>query len=373
MTINKVSNLGSRKLEFHILQSFPPTCLNRDDVGSPKSAIVGGSLRARVSSQCWKRQIRQSMHELSNSETAGIRTKRLDHLCKEFFTDGIPEDLSKKLLQETLIFISEKEAEAIKKYVSENLAKLKTKEEEKKFWQNFWHESLSASGIDAEDIALFGRMVARAPEMDIEAAASFSHAISTHRVESEIDFFTAMDDLSADDKQGASHLGVKEFNSAVYYRYISLNIDQLKNNLKGIEISSTIERFIKALYVAVPIACQTTLSGASPWGFARILLRRGQRIQVPFDTAVWAKTSESYLGKSIENLQEELEHYRSQSGSLFQADGDWTLGGNKDNKDSINKTGSTQVNNIDELINQIQGEIEQENSSIERSEENGDC
>ena len=45
-------------IEFHILQSFPVTCLNRDDVGSPKTAMIGGTMRARVSSQCWKRAVR---------------------------------------------------------------------------------------------------------------------------------------------------------------------------------------------------------------------------------------------------------------------------------------------------------------------------
>ena len=49
------------RIEYHILQSFPVTCLNRDDVGAPKSAVVGGVSRARVSSQCWKREVRLAL------------------------------------------------------------------------------------------------------------------------------------------------------------------------------------------------------------------------------------------------------------------------------------------------------------------------
>ena len=61
--MKEANPLKSVHIEFHILQSFPVTCLNRDDVGAPKTAMIGGSLRARVSSQCWKRQIRLTMHE----------------------------------------------------------------------------------------------------------------------------------------------------------------------------------------------------------------------------------------------------------------------------------------------------------------------
>lgn len=53
--------LTNARIEFHILQSFPVTCLNRDDVGAPKTAVVGGVTRARVSSQCWKRQVRLAL------------------------------------------------------------------------------------------------------------------------------------------------------------------------------------------------------------------------------------------------------------------------------------------------------------------------
>jgi len=76
-TTNPLKNLH---IEFHILQSFPVTCLNRDDVGAPKTAIVGGVQRARVSSQAWKRPVRMAMHELGGN--LGIRTKRVKKLIE---------------------------------------------------------------------------------------------------------------------------------------------------------------------------------------------------------------------------------------------------------------------------------------------------
>ena len=138
--------------------------------------------------------------------------------------------------------------------------------------------------IDALDIALFGRMVAQAATLNVEAAASFAHAISTHKVTNEVEFFTALDDESKE--PGSAHMGSLEFNSATYYRYVSLNVGQLSQTLGGHNIPEAIETFVKALFVAVPGARQTTQSGASPWEFARVLVRKGQRLQAPFETAV---------------------------------------------------------------------------------------
>src|SRR5690606_22725177 len=135
--------------------------------------------------------------------------------------------------------------------------------------------------VDALDIALFGRMVAKAAEMNVEAAASFSHAISTHKVSNEVEFFTALDDLQTE--PGSAHMGSLEFNSATYYRYISLDLGQLAQTLGEDDMTRAVEAFTNALFVAVPNARQTTQSGASPWEFSRVLLRRGQRRQVPFE------------------------------------------------------------------------------------------
>lgn len=306
------------RIEYHILQSFPVTCLNRDDVGAPKSAIVGGVSRARVSSQCWKRQVRLAMQEFGIKLAA--RTKKAEELfvsaCLEAGASDeqareCGEKMASLLIDDTLLFISETEARAFAEYAREkefDASKLKDKELAK-----VAKKALNPA-VDALDIALFGRMVAKAPDMNVEAAASFSHAISTHKVSNEVEFFTALDDLQTD--PGSAHMGSLEFNSATYYRYISLDLGQLTQTLDEESLPEAVEAFTKALFVAVPNARQTTQSGASPWEFARVLIRRGQRLQAPFETPVKARDG-GYLQPSIDALRTWLDKKEKLSGSLF--------------------------------------------------------
>jgi len=54
------------KIELHLLQSFPPANLNRDENGMPKSTVFGGRPRARISSQCQKRAVRMHYQKYSD-------------------------------------------------------------------------------------------------------------------------------------------------------------------------------------------------------------------------------------------------------------------------------------------------------------------
>ncbi|NTW50027.1 MAG: type I-E CRISPR-associated protein Cas7/Cse4/CasC, partial [Chlorobiales bacterium] len=103
------------RIEFHILQAFPVTCLNRDDVGAPKTAMVGGSTRARISSQCWKRQVRLSMHELGIPR--GFRTKLISPLIEKSCKDKGASDEQAKACGEKFeqIFIKTKDDKKAKK------------------------------------------------------------------------------------------------------------------------------------------------------------------------------------------------------------------------------------------------------------------
>ena len=126
------------RIEFHILQSFPVTCLNRDDVGAPKTAIVGGVTRARVSSQCWKRQVRLAMHELGVK--LGIRTKKAEEIfvracqqagASESQAAACGKKIADQLSDDTLLFVSDSEAEAFAAYAKEKEfddSKIKDKE-----------------------------------------------------------------------------------------------------------------------------------------------------------------------------------------------------------------------------------------------------
>ena len=335
------------RIEYHILQSFPVTCLNRDDVGAPKTAIIGGSTRARVSSQSWKRQVRMSLQDVGVK--LGIRTKKIEQLITKACEDigatneqaqKCAEKIAKLLSDDTLLFISETEVKALASYAAElefSAEKIKDKELAK-----IAKKALNPN-VDALDIALFGRMVAKAADMNVEAAASFSHAISTHKVNNEVEFFTALDDLSGED-QGSAHMGSLEFNSATYYRYISLDLGQLAQTLgEDADLKAAINAFTQALFVAVPSARQTTQSGASPWEFARVMVRKGQRLQVPFETAVKAKEG-GYLKPSIEALKSYLDKKEKMAGSLFGKLGSYDWGENENYS-------------IDQLITDLQSHV----------------
>lgn len=310
--------LANTRIEYHILQSFPVTCLNRDDVGAPKTAVVGGVTRARVSSQCWKRQVRLALQEFGIK--LGIRTKQVKALlvdaCRNAGADaGAAEACGAKLAElltdDTLLFISHTEATAFAEYAKAHafdVDQIKDKELAKVA------KKAINPAIDALDIALFGRMVAKAAEMNVEAAASFAHAISTHKVSNEVEFFTALDDLQ--EEPGSAHMGSLEFNSATYYRYVSLDLGQLAQTLGPQDLKQAVAAFTKALFVAVPSARQTTQSGASPWDFARVLVRRGQRLQASFEAPVKAR-GEGFAQPSVERLKQWLDSKEKLHGSLF--------------------------------------------------------
>ena len=353
----KENPLKNTRIEFHILQSFPVTCLNRDDVGAPKTAVVGGVTRARVSSQCWKRQVRLEMRKLG--AICGDRTKLIDDLLKNACVkegateeqaiacgntisnifikkesskkkkkESVEEEESESKNNDTLIILSPNEIRLIaQKFKEANFDPAKSGfsgNDEKKNLKAL-KEILESdpSPIDATDVALFGRMVAKAASMNVEAAASFSHAISTHKVRNEVEFFTALDDLSMD--PGAAHMGSLEFNSATYYRYISLDLGQLRKTLSGHNFDESVTIFMKALFLAVPAARQATQSGASCWEFAKIFIRQGQRLQVPFETAVKGKDG-GFLLPSIDALCSYLEKKEKMSGSLFKKEAEYTIG-----------------------------------------------
>jgi CRISPR system Cascade subunit CasC len=341
------NNYGNTRIEYHILQSFPVTCLNRDDVGAPKTAVVGGVTRARVSSQCWKRQVRLALKDFGiklasrTKHVKGMFIKAcVDAGANDNCAEACGEKMANQLVDDTLLFISESESGAFAAYAKEKgfvAEELKDKELAKVA------KAAINPALDALDIALFGRMVAKAPDMNVEAAASFAHAISTHKVSNEVEFFTALDDLAED--QGSSHMGSLEFNSATYYRYVSLDIGQLAQSMDGEDVRKAVAAFTNALFVAVPTARQTTQSGASPWEFARVLVRNGQRLQVPFEAPVRPAPNGGYLQGSIDVLTSYLDKKQKLSGSLF-------------GKIAVYDWGDDENFSIDDLVSRLQSHVQ---------------
>ena len=260
-------------IDFHVLQTVPPSCVNRDDMGSPKTAIYGGAVRARVSSQAWKHAMRNEFRLLFNEEELGSRTKNvvemvereIQKLNSELKNDechkravkalevaGIKLKADKKGDSEkadALFFMSNKQAKNIAKLAVE--LDFKDKETAKRL-----KEALKAN--PSVDIALFGRMAASDPTLNYDAAAQVAHAISTHTVQNEYDYFTAIDDLQPDENAGAGHLGTVEFNSSTLYRYATVNVTELVETLGKDSVAVAIKKFAQAFVLSMPTGKENT-------------------------------------------------------------------------------------------------------------------
>lgn len=246
----------SRFVQIHMLTSFPPANLNRDDQGRPKTAKMGGFDRLRVSSQSLKRAWRtsdlfqQTLGEKPSGDQIGTRTKRLGVMVYDkLVAGGIKEKLAKEWAQkiagifgalkkakeketlvdleiEQLVHVSPAELQAIHDLVELLLAQKRAPEEADL-------DLLRKQGQSA-DIALFGRMLASKPDYNVEAACQVAHAISVHPVVIEDDYFTAVDDLNdGSEDAGAAHIGETGFAAGLFYSYICINREQLIENLGG--------------------------------------------------------------------------------------------------------------------------------------------
>lgn len=318
-------------LEYHLIQSFVPSNLNRDDTGSPKDAIFGGYRRARVSSQSWKRAMRKMFNGLDLAvENIGIRTKKLKSMLVERLSGmGGEDEIEKKVeaalaaaglkLEEDgktqyLLFLGEREVASFAELVRQqwDLIPTGTEKKGKKESKSELPKELvsKAKGIlnggKAVDVALFGRMLADMPEANQDAACQVAHALSTHRVEREFDYFTAVDDMGTADESGAGMIGYTEFNSATFYRYAALDVNKLVSNLQqDRELAlSGIEAFTKAMVLSIPSGKQNSFAAHNPPSFVGICLKRGIPISLAnaFENPVRPTADASLSEQSVREL-----------------------------------------------------------------------
>ncbi len=370
-----------KHIALHILQSFPPSCLNRDDVGAPKSAIFGGVTRARISSQCLKRAIRllarENEKDCKARLFAGCRTLRTEgnladllrelkvesadaiaHLvCESFLSKkaGQEADAEKEEVSEddsddqnqpaetrTLLDFSPKELEAIAQAIAnvkkpdlkkalqsppkgDKIAQKEIKRARKALQDAASEAVKKFTRKDAADIAIFGRMVANDPSLNIEGAALFGHAISTHACDNDLDFWTAVDDNKrADEEAGAANMGHAEFNAACYYRYVALNLDLLfyQKNESGKPSANLccllrpedkklrqeiVRAFLRATILAVPTAKHTGMNANLPPEYVLGMVINGQPMQLvnAFEAPIRAN-GQGWLPVSIRRMEEQL-------------------------------------------------------------------
>ncbi|GHJ47250.1 type I-E CRISPR-associated protein Cas7/Cse4/CasC [Catellatospora sp. TT07R-123] len=267
-------------IDVHILQTVPPSNLNRDDTGSPKTAVYGGTRRARVSSQAWKRAMRLAFADLLDPSQLGERTKRVGEALAtriKALDPGIGDEQASALAAEA--------------FAASGLAKADKKKGEAKdvesgyllFLSRRQLDNIAAAALEAGrsgtpldkarfkaladtehsvDIAMFGRMVADMSDINVDAACQVSHAISVHPVDNEYDYFTAVDDRKADAAEtGAGMIGTIEFNSSTLYRYATLDVDLLHSTLGDAAVTrAAVEAFLAAFVRSMPTGKQNTFA-----------------------------------------------------------------------------------------------------------------
>lgn len=328
-------------LQLHLLTSYPPACLNRDDLNRPKTAKMGGVDRLRISSQSLKRAWRVSdvFREQLSGET-GIRSKELGRKIKEALLTGIPlsellkpshrtaapdDQVTEKNANEWAWMIAaeyvnkkgkggeeegepdeiegdDKTKKKDKKVAKSNISKETLKSEQIVFYSqdeiqaldNLVHvlretktqtpsaQQLAQIKIKAAprttDLAMFGRMLASSPDYNVEAACQVAHAITVHRAAVEDDFFTAVDDLNTrEEDAGSAHLGEQGFGAGLFYQYVCIDCDRLRENLGGDAALAgrAIQALIEAAATVAPTGKQNSFASRA-WAYYA-LAEKGSR------------------------------------------------------------------------------------------------
>lgn len=318
-------------IELHAIQSVPPSNLNRDDAGAPKSALYGGVTRSRVSSQSWKHAIREDFSKTLDPKDVGTRSRMLvseiAKMIKERREDLVEDAES--------LAVAAMEAAGFKKPVPR-----KTRAGEAsgspetgylvflshRQMSNLADAAIEASAepdplkalkaakvkdlVDADhsiDIALFGRMIADSTDLNVDAACQVAHAISVHEAVPEYDFFTAVDDAkSRDDAQedaGAGMMGTVGFVSATLYRYAVINVDQLRVNLgEGEAVRLAVEAFVRSFIAAMPSGKQNTFANGTRPSAVVLTVAEGQPTSLvgAFERPI--RSADGYLAPAVKAL-----------------------------------------------------------------------
>ncbi len=310
----------SNFIQLHLLTSYPPSNLNRDDLGRPKTAIMGGKTRLRVSSQSMKRAWRtSSIFSDAMKGHIGTRTKTMGiEVYETLKTKGVAEKNAKEWARQIAeVFGKGKKANAANPLDELEIEQLAHFSPEEKTAIDVLVDKLATTKAapsdddlkllrenhTAADIAMFGRMLASSPAFNTEAAVQVAHAVTVHDVAVEDDYFTAVDDLNkGDEDMGAAHIGETEFGAGVFYLYICINRDLLQETIGSKALAD------KAVAALVEAAAKVSPNGkqnsfASRAYASYILAEKGEQqprsLSVSFLKPVHA---EDVLSKAIEAI-----------------------------------------------------------------------
>lgn len=302
-------------LDIHAIQTVPPSNINRDDTGSPKTAQYGGVTRARVSSQSWKRAIRKYFDDKGDTQNIGIRS------C------DIVKYIAKKIVDNDNSISVEDAITLVEKTL--NAAKLSTKDQKLKalfFISNNQADKFAQACLDKKtdktelqeilktdtsiDIALFGRMLADDPSLNEDASSQVAHAISTHAIESEFDFYTAVDDLAPEDNAGAGMLGTLEYDSSTLYRYANIALHDFYKQLGDKEeVIDAVKLFVEAFVKSMPTGKINSFANQTLPQAVVVSLRSDRPINLVSAFEEPVKSENGYVDKSIQKLFAEYVKY----------------------------------------------------------------
>ncbi|MCB0175056.1 MAG: type I-E CRISPR-associated protein Cas7/Cse4/CasC [Anaerolineae bacterium] len=321
-------------IQIHILQNYVPANLNRDDSGSPKSAVFGGYPRGRISSQCLKRSIRRSEAFRDAFEADGLladRTNRLPRLVNaELETMGVAEAARTAIINRLPEIGQREGGGAAKEDDSEPKTRMlvyltpaEVSQVAQKLWDLYQEQGdkafakLAIKDIEAAmghaaprsvDIAMFGRMTTSVAFEDVQAAVQVAHALSTQRLVREFDYFTAVDDLSGE--TGAGMIGDVELNSSTYYKYINIHWESLVDNLAG-----ETETAVKAVVALIEAAAVAQPSGKQNSTAAQnlpdcVLVEVSQKnIPVSYANAYLEPAAQTYQASLMQQSIKRLDDY----------------------------------------------------------------
>lgn len=313
-------------IDIHAIQTVPPSNINRDDTGSPKTAVYGGVRRARVSSQAWKRATRKDFETYLDRSDLGVRTKRVVELMSEEIARQAPDlepaqrdEISSAVLRATgltlskprkgeteeagyLVFLGRRQVESLAALGVETFRAGALATLEKKAAQALVKDK------NAIDVSLFGRMVADVTDLNVDAAAQVAHAISVHAVETEFDYFTAVDDhknADAEEDAGAGMIGTVEFNSSTLYRYATVDADALLRNLGDVEATArAVDAFVRSFITSMPTGKQNTFANRTLPDAIVVTVREDQSVSLvgAFEEAVTSTASSGRVHAAVQAL-----------------------------------------------------------------------
>lgn len=326
----------SEFVQIHMLTSYPPANVNRDDLGRPKTATLGGENRLRISSQCLKRTWRTSqVYQEAISDNKGYRTREFGTAIKESLTTGTPlpavisdtpggddretvesdtaEEWTEQIagqfgdldgIQHTqLVFVTPEEIQAVDDLLEVLIAEGREPEDEEL--------DVLRDSTRAVDVAMFGRMMADTPEYSIEGAVQVGHALTTHDVVVEDDYFSAVEDLNQyREDAGAAHLGEREFASGVFYLYTCVNRTQLEHVLEGRSdlAGDAIKALVKAMAKETPPGMKNSYGSSTFASYA--LVEKGSQQPRNFSSIAFLEPVQNgnYMEESINRIREALQN-----------------------------------------------------------------